>query len=399
MKLLQVNTTVNTGSTGRIAEHIGKLFIEKGHESYIAHGRGKRTSSSQLIRVGTKMDMYVHGLHTRLLDRHGFASKKATKEFISKIETIQPDAIGLHNIHGYYLHVGLLFEYLKENKHIPVIWTLHDCWSFTGHCVYYSMEGCNKWKTHCSNCPLTHMYPQSLLVDNSYKNFEDKRKAFTGHPNLTIVTPSKWLKDQVNQSFLHNYPVEVIYNGVELEKFKPTKIYNNNGEFKGEKVILGVANVWEERKGLKDFFALVDTLPNKYKIVLIGLNEKQIDNLPDNIKGLSRTENVKDLINWYNRADVFVNPSKEETFGMVTAEAMACGTPVVGYDATATPELLTEETGKVVSEGNVKELSAAIVSIVDSPNNYAKPCRKRAEQLFNKNERFLEYYNLYESII
>jgi len=389
---------VNSGSTGRIAEEIGEIFIEGGHESYIAFGRGNKNSRSELIRVGTKIDVYLHGIYTRLLDRHGFSSSRATRKLISKIKNIQPDVIGLHNIHGYFLHVGLLFEYLKENEHIPVVWTLHDCWSFTGHCAYYSMEGCNKWKTHCSNCPLTHKrYPKSYLLDNSFKNFEDKQKAFTGHSNLTIVTPSKWLKDEVKQSFLRAYPVEVIYNGVDLERFKPLK---NNDKLNNKKLVLGVANVWEKRKGLEDFFALADILPNSYEIVLIGLNEKQKSNLPNDITGLLRTENIEELVSWYNRADIFVNPSREETFGMVTAEAMACGTPVVGYDVTATPELITEETGCIVKEDNIEGMASEIESIAKSQTNkYRRKCRKRAEKNFNKEDKLLEYYNLYMALI
>lgn len=397
MKLLQINVTANSGSTGRIAENIGGSFLERGHESYIAYGRAANESASKLIKIGTPYDKYFHVAYTRLTDRHGFASKKATRNFIKKIKKIQPDAIGLHNLHGYYLNIEVLFDYLKNNQHIPVIWTLHDCWPFTGHCIYFSYQGCNKWKTHCRNCPLTHTYPKSFY-DNSYRNFEDKRRIFTGHSNLTIVTPSRWLKGLVGQSFLQDYETKVIHNGIDLGQFrilKQKEVIKND-----KKIILGVASVWEERKGLDDFIKLNRELSEKFQIVLIGVDDKQKKKLPKNIKAISRTENISALVEWYNKADVFVNPSKEESFGLVTVEAMACGTPVVGYDATATPELITNKTGKIVPTDDIKGLAKSVESVVIADSGeYAKECRKHVEKLFNQKERILDYYNLYQAIL
>lgn len=401
MKLLQINTTVNTGSTGRIAEDIGQLFIRKGHESFIAYSRKGRSSKSQLIQVGSKLDKYIHGLYTRLSDRHGFASKKATKDFISEIDDLQPDVIGLHNIHGYYLHVGELFRYLKRNQHIPVVWTLHDCWPFTGHCAYYSMEGCMKWKTHCKECPLLHRYPKSVLRDNSSKNFEDKKKVFTGHANLTIVTPSKWLKGQLEQSFLQDYPAKVIHNGIDLDQFQVLNDEKLNiGVSPHKKVILGVASVWEERKGLDNLIRLSKLLSRDYKIVLIGLDNKQLSNLPENIKGIARTENIDELVKWYNRADVFVNPTYEDNFPTTNLEALACGTPVITYNTGGSPEAINKETGKVVPKGDVFKLKEEIIGLINNThNNFTKKCRSQAENLFNKKDRYLEYYNLYNSLL
>lgn len=390
--------TANSGSTGRIAENIGKLFIDKGHESYIAYGRSSGDSKSQLIRIGSRISISLHGAYTRISDRHGFASRKATQELIKKIDIIQPDVIGLHNLHGYFLNIQILFEYLKKVE-TPVVWTLHDCWAFTGHCTHFDLIGCKKWKTHCNNCPLTHTYPKSY-VDQSYKNFEDKRDIFNGHPNLTIVTPSHWLKSLVKKSYLRSYKIKVIHNGIDLNQFRILDKMNRNIKIdSSKKVILGIANVWGNSKGLDDFLKLSEMLSERYQIVLIGLNKKQLRQLPNNIIGFSRIDSINELVEWYNRADAFVNPSKEESFGLVTVEAMACGTPVIGYNATATPELITNETGRIIPIGNITALIDAVeVVINENSEEFSTNCRKRVENLFNQKERFMDYYQLFQKI-
>lgn len=397
MKLLQINVTANSGSTGRIAENIGKFFIRKDHKSYIAFGRDAQESQSELIKVGSTLDHYVHGLKTRFLDRHGFASKKATKSLIKKIKKIQPDAIGLHNLHGYYLHGGILFDYLKSNQQIPVVWTLHDCWPFTGHCIYFGYEGCEKWKTHCNNCPLNYTYPKSFF-DNSYKNFEDKQQILTGHQNLTIVTPSRWLQGLVGESFLQNYETKVIHNGIDLSQFQildRKELSKSN-----KKTVLGVASIWEERKGLNDFVKLSKELPEEYQIVLIGVSKSQMKRLPQSIKAISRTEDISELVEWYNRADVFVNPTYEDNFPTTNIEALACGTPVVTYATGGSPEAINGDTGLVVAKGSLDSLTDAIIKVIkQSDEETAQLCRKRAEENFNMKDRFLDYYNLYQEVL
>jgi putative colanic acid biosynthesis glycosyltransferase len=213
MKVLQINSVCGIGSTGRIATDIHDILIEQGHESYIAYGRDLPKNCENAIRIGTKIDNYTHVAKTRLLDKHGFGSIKATKEFINKVIDINPDIIHLHNIHGYYINIEILFDYLKEaNK--PVVWTFHDCWSFTGHCAYFDYVGCNKWKTGCYSCPEKKAYPSSLIFDNSKNNYINKKEIFTVVKNLTIVTPSQWLANLVQESFLNEYPVKVINNGI-----------------------------------------------------------------------------------------------------------------------------------------------------------------------------------------
>lgn len=389
MRILQINSVANSGSTGRIAEEIGNVLMANGHESYIAYGRGNQTSSSELIKIGSKKEVYQHGIQTLLFDRHGLASVKATKNFVNQLREIKPDVIGLHNLHGYYINYPVLFEYIKE-KNIPVLWTFHDCWPFTGHCSYFESVDCVKWKIHCEKCPLTKNYPKAL-VDRSFQNFEDKQDAFLGVGQLKIITPSRWLSGLVNQSFLKEYPVEVIHNGVNLEKFKPIGFKSSDDK----KIILGVASTWDFRKGLQDFIRLRELLPKDFNIVLIGLNQKQIDNLPQGILGIKRTESIEELVQWYNRATTFVNPTYVDNFPTTNIEALACGTPVITYDTGGSPEAIDDQTGKVVGKGDIIALSKAIVSIKKS-EDMIKACRQRAIDKFYSIDRYTDYLRLYE---
>src|SRR5699024_57770 len=296
MRVLQINSVSGVGSTGRIATDIDDILKSKGHESYIAYGRKSLDDSDNLIKIGSKYDIYSHVLKTRLLDRHGFGSKKATKQFIKEIDNINPDIIHLHNIHGYYVNIEILFKYLKEiNK--PVVWTLHDCWPFTGHCTYYEYENCECWRTDKNEkCIQKNEYPTSWFINNSRDNFKRKKEAFTGMKNLTIVTPSNWLASLVKKSFLKEYPVKIINNGIDLEIFKPTKNnFREKNNMINKFIILGVANIWGEKKGLKYFLEMNKYLKNDETIVLVGLSEKQIKKLPENIIGISRTDSVKEL--------------------------------------------------------------------------------------------------------
>lgn len=390
MRILQINTIANSGSTGRIAEEIGNVLMKHGHESYMAYGRGNRPSKSKRIKIGTTKDIYQHGVQTLLFDKHGLGSRKATKTFIKTVDEIQPDAIGLHNIHGYYINYPVLFKYIKE-KQIPVVWTFHDCWPFTGHCSYFDTVNCEKWKTHCQKCPLTGNYPKALK-DRSFQNFEDKQEAFLGVQKLKIVTPSHWLGRLVKLSFLKDYPVEVIHNGIDLDVFRPLNKTHNPQK----KIVLGVASTWDARKGLKDFIALRSHLQADYKIVLIGLSSKQIENLPEGIIGIERTENVEELVEWYNKAGVFVNPTYVDNFPTTNIEALACGTPLITYQTGGSPEAIFDTTGVVVPQGSISDLAQAVLS-VEKDQDRITACRKNAINLFNAQDRYLDYLNLYQN--
>jgi glycosyltransferase involved in cell wall biosynthesis len=402
MKVLQINTLVNSGSTGRIAEDIGCVLLDNGHESFIAFGRGNQESKSTKIRVGTQNDVNLHGVLTLLTDRHGFGSKKATKELLKEIDKINPDVIGLHNIHGYYLNIELLFKYIAEKK-IPLIWTLHDCWSFTGHCTYFDSVGCEKWKTQCEKCPKTKMYPKSIGLDNSFKNYKDKKRIFNQIKNIQIVTPSNWLKDLVKDSFL-SHPVRCIHNGIDLNQFMPTlrtELFKEKWQLMDKKIILGVASIWDERKGFKDFIALRESLGKNFVIVLIGLSQKQQSIVPDGILGIPRTESIEELVMWYSAAEIFINPTYQDNFPTTNLEALACGTPVITYNTGGSPEAIDIHTGVIVPKGNQKALEKVIIDWCTQKDRdeAREKCRERAVNLFNKDDRYLDYVHLYEQMI
>ncbi|MFE8698126.1 glycosyltransferase [Cytobacillus sp. FJAT-53684] len=394
MKVLQINSVCGIGSTGRIATDIHAVLKEQGHESYIAYGRDNPVNCETAIRIGNKIDVYAHVTKTRIFDMHGFGSKKATNEFISKVKELNPDIIHLHNIHGYYLNIEILFKYLKKaNK--PVVWTLHDCWPFTGHCTYFDFSGCECYKVEGNHkCIQKRSYPSSLLINNSKSNFKRKREIFTGVKNLTIVTPSNWLAELVKKSFLSKYPVKVINNGIDLTAFKPTKgNFRKKHNLVDKFIILGVASIWEQRKGYEYFIELSKNINADSKIVLVGLKEKQMKNLPDNIIGISRTNNIEELAQIYSTADVFVNPTLEDNFPTTNIESLACGTPVVTYNTGGSIESLDKNCGVVIEKGNIDMLIETINKL--ELNNFNKTnCINRAQR-FDKNVKFREYVNLY----
>lgn len=398
-KILQINVVANSGSTGHITEGIAEVMINKGWTCYTAYGRWANPSKTILYKIDRKYEIYVHFCMARLLGRNGLASKNATKRLINVIRKINPDLIQLHNIHGYYISYPILFQYLST-LNIPIVWTLHDCWAFTGHCVHYTAVNCKKWMTLCSHCTNLKTYPCSL-IDRSKKNYETKKQNFTLLNNLTIVVVSHWLGNEVKRSFLSKFPVKVIQNGVDTDVFRPIKSdikyrYKIEDKF----VILGVATQWSERKGLNDFLTLAKLLSDDEIIILVGLNKRQLHQLPSNIIGIPKTENVLELVQLYAGADLFVNCSVEETFGLTTIESMACGTPVVVYDSTACPEIVTKETGFVIQPHDVSAIYNAILSIKRTgKGKYVGLCRTYAKLNFDKRKKFNEYAILYDELL
>lgn len=400
--VFQINATANSGSTGRIAENIGNLAIIEGWTSYIAYGRWACNSESELIRIGAKKDVWLHVLQTRLFDRHGLASAKATLVLVECIKQINPDIIHLHNIHGYYVNYEILFEFLSQTE-IPVVWTLHDCWAFTGHCAYFTYSGCNSWQTGCVNCPQKRTYPSSLFFDRSKANYADKRFSFNklNKKNIYLVPVSHWLESELKQSFLKSYPMRVIHNGVDLNIFKPMlKVDKHRYSIGGKFVILGVANVWAKRKGLQDFIELSQKILNDSIIILVGISEKQKKRLPDNVIGISRTENLNQLVELYSLADVFVNPTWEDNYPTTNMEALACGTPVVTYDTGGSPESVVSDIGFVVDQGDMDGLLLAIDIIKNKGrNSYQRSCREYALKYFDCEKQYKEYIHLYISLL
>ncbi|MGE6312920.1 glycosyltransferase [Bacillus cereus] len=400
MRVLQINSVCGIGSTGRIATDIDKVLKDQGHESLIAFGRGNARDCDTTIKIGEKIDNYMHVAKTRLLDMHGFGSNRATKEFIKRIQDLNPDIIHLHNIHGYYVNVELLFDYLKRaNK--PVVWTLHDCWGFTGHCAHFDYISCNKWKEKCFSCPQKREYPQSIFRENSEKNFLKKKEVFTGVENLTLVTPSRWLADLAKQSFLNEYPIKLINNGIDLETFKPTiSNFRTGYNLENQFIILGVASVWSERKGYQYFIELSKRIKADEKIILIGLTDTQIKNLPDNIIGISKTNSTIELAQIYSAADVFVNLTLEDNFPTTNLESLACGTPVITFDTGGSVESVDKNSGFIVEKGNIQEVLNRIKIVKkETKASYSIQCVQRAQDLYSKKDRFNEYVQTYVDLV
>lgn len=406
-KILQINTVAVNGSTGRIVEGIGLAAKKCGYDAYIAYGRNNHTDSeSKLIRIGNDLSVYEHVIETRLFDRQGLASRFATKNFIRLLDDIKPDIVHLHNIHGNYLNYKYIFEYFSKNN-IPIVWTIHDCWPITGHCVHFTSVNCFKWKTGCFSCPRLKSYPQSFFKDRSQCNFLDKKKAFCSVDNLTIVPVSNWLKGIISESFLGHYPIHVIQNGIDIQAFYPRKneiqLVKKKYGIESKFIILGVATGWSNENGFYDFLKLREILNNDFVIVLVGVSELIKRKLPRGIIGIKRTDSQSELAAIYTAADIFINGSYEETFGLVTVEAMACGTPVIVYNSTACPEVVKQGTGYVVPIKNIKEIKKAIFhykSLTDKEKILmSRMCSEYVVRNFDKNNKYNEYIDLYNQIL
>ncbi len=400
-RLLQINTVVNSGSVGRIAEDTGKWVQQNGWESYIAYGRNERESSSRLIRIGSDWEVKLHGVKTRFFDAHGFGSKQATIRFIRQLQRIRPDIIHLHNLHGYYLNIEVLFAYLSQCN-IPVVWTLHDCWSFTGHCVHFQDIGCQKWQTQCNNCRLQTNYPASLFLDRSPKNYIAKKNLFTSVPNMTIVPVCYWLEDIVKKSFLKKVKTKVIHNGIDTEVFVPRntsevcKKYGLENKF----VLIAIANVWNSTKGFQDILQISKYLSYDDRILMIGVNKHQKQKLPPNVIGIERTENIHELAELYSVADVLINPTYQDTFPTINLEAQACGLPVITYATGGCAEAVNDETGIVVKTGDVEEFVNAIAVVKQKGKvAYSSFCRENIWNHYRKENKYDAYFSLYKHVL
>lgn len=393
--LLQINSCANWGSTGKIAEQINQAATHKGWKTYLAYGREVNPSQSELIHVGNKASQAIALAEARLFDNDGLSNRRATQRLVKTIKAIKPDIIHFHNIHGYYINYRILFEYLNTTN-IPVVWTLHDCWTFTGHCAHFVEVDCGKWINGCERCPLKKSYPTSWGFDRSSRNFQLKKQSFASNKNLHLIAVSQWLADFVKRSFFHNVDLRVINNGIDLKVFKPTK-FEKKSKFR----ILGVSSVWTRSKGLFDIFRLRELLnEDEFEIMLVGLSDEQIKSLPIGIIGIARTNSVEELVDYYSSADVFVNPTYGDTFPTTNLEALACGTPVITYRTGGSPESVGVGTGMVVKQGDVNAIVDAVKTVQSlGKPHFANACRNRAEQLYNREERYNEYVELYEKLI
>lgn len=408
-RLLQINPVLRVStSTGRIMQEIGELAMQHGWESHIAYSYGRdgiRPCRSQLVPVGGKVDVALHGLATRLFDRHGLASTCTTRKFVRRIKEISPDVIHIHNLHGYFLNYRVLFDYLSEAG-IPVVWTVHDCWLYTGHCFYYSFIGCDRWQSGCRDCPQRGEFPASWFADRSAGNYIDKLNAFTSIPvdRMVIVPVSEWIKGEMDRSFFHGYDMRVIRNGIDTDIFRLADENDINRvrdiyHIAEKHILLGVASVWSREKGLDDFIRLSGMLNDDEIIVLVGVGEKIRKRLPKNIMGIGHTENIRQLAQLYSAATAFVNLTWQDNYPTVNLESIACGTPVVTYRTGGSIEAVTEQTGVVVEQGDLNGIIGAVRAIEHRGKAYYKhTCRNYALAHFRKEDRYADYLRLYDEL-
>ncbi len=361
MKVLLINSVCGIRSTGRIATDIAEEYMAQGHTCMIAYGREEVPQKYKSIsyRIGSDLDVKLNGLKARLLDNEALNAKKETLKFIEFANNYNPDLLWLHNLHGYYINIELLFDWIKSRPSMKVRWTLHDCWAFTGHCAHFSLVGCEKWKTGCFSCSQLREYPSSLCSDNSKNNYLRKKNAFTGVKDMTIITPSYWLRDLVKESFLKDYPVEVIHNTIDSDVFRPTKGNLREKYFLEDKfIILGVASAWGDKKGLSDFVKLSNLLSDEYAVVLVGLTKEQAVKLKSNIVVIERTDSKEELASIYTDADIFLNLTYEDNYPTVNLEAQACGTPCITYRTGGSVESVPGD--NVVEQGDIQGIITKI---------------------------------------
>lgn len=449
MRIAHINVTANL-STGRIAADLCRYALAAGHTALLCYGRGAAPSDIPTLRIGdtlqSPLDMaesplrrtlaavearlrsaaasagvLVHAGLSRITDRSGFYSSHTTLHFIRQLEKFQPDLVHLHNLHGYYLNLPMVIDYLRESN-IPVVWTLHDCWTYTGHCAYYhypikpylcpedapdpaAATACMRWQAGCESCPLKKTYPASYVLDQSSRNYMDKWTLLTSLKRLVLVTPSEWLRQQAAQSFFGRYPIYALPNAIDLKVFTPcgdertmqrTAFRYGLDKLGDRRLVLSVAAVWDERKGLEHLVQLSKALGDGYCVACVGLSEKQLKDLPENMLGIPRTESVAELCALYTIADLYVSMSQGETMGMTLLEAMACGTQVLCYDSTAMPELLTPECGECVPAGDIRAFASAVRHMCDEPKD-PFACMERAAR-YTPDQCYPRYLEVYKQV-
>lgn len=401
-KIIQFNPVANWGSTGRLTEDIGDVVMAAGWQSYIAFGRQFNPSKSHLLQVGGKWSVLSHTLKTRLFDRQGFGSYFATKNLLKKFDEIKPDVFQFHNLHGNFLNLPLILKYATE-KNIPIVWSLHDCWSMTGHCSHFISIGCEKWKTGCYKCPLKRKYPNSWLIDSSKRNYREKKALIQAVPRLTIISGSEWLAGIARESYFKGRVIRVIPDGIDTDIYQP----RNNGDeirkrlgLEGKFVIVATGTVWDDDKGLSDYGKLKTMLSDDYAIVLVGMNEEALAMVPEGVIGLPRTKSPQELSEYYSMADCVMSLSKRESFGLTPVEGFACGTPAIVYDTTALPELITLETGFVAKFLDVEDVKKKVEAMrAKGKDYYSARCREIALEKYDRKVCFEEYMKVYMSYL
>ncbi len=402
MRIVQINGGAK-GSTGKIMMGIAEVARTQGHEvmcaSPITTTNRDAGEDCGYYRIGTFNSRRVNVALARITGFNGCFAWLETYKLLKKIDEFKPDIIHLHNLHDSYINLSMLFSYIKKHN-VPTVWTLHDCWAFTGQCPHFTIVKCDKWKAGCHNCPQYKEYPASLY-DNTKKMWQLKKKWFTGVKNMTIVTPSEWLAGLARESYLKQYPIEVINNGIDLNVFKPTHSnFREQYGIPGDKyIVLGVSFAWGYRKGLDCFVEMAEKLGEQYQIVLVGTDDEIDKNLPHNIISIHRTQNQKELAEIYSAAEVFVMPTREENYPTVNMEAIACGTPVVTFDTGGSPEMLDDKTGIVVDANDIEATKKAIKDICEKKRCNDEEYIVAYSKNFDMKKRFAEYIELYANVL
>ena len=399
MKVLQINAISRIRSTGRLCAEIADYLNSIGEEGYLAYSAGK--SYEKGYKIGTPFEMKLHSFCSRLFGLQGYFSESGTKKLLKYMDALKPDVVHLHNLHANYINLPRLFGYLKSND-IPTVITLHDCWFFTGKCAHYTVQGCYKWKTGCGDCPRLKKDNKSWFFDRTTKMYNDKKKWFSGTQNLAVVGVSDWITGEAKKSFLSSARVITrIYNWIDLDIFKPVNAESLRQKFALEKhfVVLGVASGWTSAKGLDGFLALAKIIPEDMRIVLVGRISADIL-LPDNVIHIPETNDTDEMVKLYALADVFAHLSPEESFGLVTGEALACGTPAIVIDSTASPELVGTGCGFIAGSGDAEEILQNILKIKEAgKQRFSENCRKFALNNFSKEDRTKDYVEMYKRIM
>ncbi|MDE6498097.1 MAG: glycosyltransferase [Muribaculaceae bacterium] len=390
-RILHINTAGGRGAAGGIPEALGTMACRNGLDAVLAGSRRNGTQAPWMS-IGSRADMAVHWAATRLADRHGLHSRSATRRFVEQAEAMDPDVVHLHNIHGYYLHLATLFDWLRRSGR-PVVWTLHDCWAMTGHCAFFPPHGCPGWAGGCRECSEAGSYPASRGISRSAANYSLKQRLFTSVERMTLVPVSRWLDGVVEQSFLRDLPRRVVYNGIDLDTFRPREELRAPAD---SPLLLGVASHWDFRKGFDHFLELRRLLPAHWRIRLIGLDRAKLRDLPAGIEGLPRISDAATLSAHYAEATMLAVPSRAEGNNITKMEALACGTPVATFDAGGAPEGIDAATGAVIQQGNIGALAEAIRR---APGNFdSAACRNAACRLFDRNKMFNQYLKIYDSL-
>ncbi|MBQ8201328.1 MAG: glycosyltransferase [Clostridia bacterium] len=397
MRIAAVNG-VKGSSTGQIMNDLAIYMWKQGHEMYTftpaEEGAVKILPWS--FEIGTPASHQEHieqGIRTGL---NGCFEEDGTREMLRAFEELGIELVQLFNLHNFVLNLPMLFDWIRE-RHIPVVWTLHCCWPYTGKCIHYSMAKCDKWKTGCGECPLMERWPYSD-VDNTAAMWQMKKQWFAGVDKMVVVSTAAWLERDVKQSFLGQYPGRLIYCGIHLNRFRPVAgNFREEYGLEGKTVLLGVADDWRRRKGLKTMITLAEKLDKSYQLVLVGTDEEVEEMLPPEIVSIRNTRDTARLAGIYSAADMFLQTTQEETFGLVNVEALACGTPVITFDTGGSAEIPDEYCGRVIPYGDVDAMIAAIHEQARTGAMTREACLERAKR-FSVERMCEEYIALYHEL-